>query len=184
MIERAGGARCQHLHPGDVTRHLHGLRIELRREGKQEFADPVLEQISVTESLEERVPVMLVHIDEAGQHDCTGGIDDLIEAAGRGRALAGADGGDLGAVDGDKAAGEHRASRIDGHDVAILDERSRHRSLPVRGRRSFDLIYLRFVPDSKRHPARYAVRTCGLSINSRPLPSSASAPDSRRYAWS
>jgi len=31
-----------------------------------------------------------------------------------------------------------------------------------------------------RHPARYAARTCGSSINSRPLPSSATEPDSRR----
>ena len=154
MIERASGAGRQHLHPGDVARHPHGLLIELRRNGKEEFADPVLEQISVTESLEQRVPVMLVHIDEAGQHDCTGGIDDLIEAAGRGRALARAHRGDLGAVDGDKAAGEYRAPRIDGHDVAILDERSCHRLLPARGGRKLDLIYLRFVLDSKHHPAR------------------------------
>src|SRR4051812_4094947 len=130
MIERTGGAGCQHLHPGDVTRHPHGLRVELRREGKEEITDPVLEQISVTESLEERVPVMLVHIDEARQHDSTGGMDDLVETVGRGRALARADRGDQGAVDGDKAAGEYRAPRVDGHDVAILDERSRHRLLP------------------------------------------------------
>ena len=137
MIERASGAGRQHLHPGDVARHPHGLLIELRRNGKEEFTDPVLEQISVTESLEQRVPVMLVHIDEAGQHDCTGGIDDLIETVGRRRALARADRGDQRIVDGDKAAGEYRAPRIDCHDVAIFDERARHRLLPASGERQF-----------------------------------------------
>jgi len=33
---------------------------------------------------------------------------------------------------------------------------------------------------TRRHPARYASRTCGSSINSRPLPSIATEPDSRR----
>jgi hypothetical protein len=40
-------------------------------------------------------------------------------------------------------------------------------------------IQIRTAPKSF-HPARYASRTCGLSISSRPAPSSAMVPDSNR----
>jgi len=77
-----------------------------------------------------------------GQHDCTGGIDDIVEnrAAAR-RALAG-DAEIMAAVDGDKAAGGELPAfqdRRSGHDVAIFLRSVRACLLPGRGKETADL---------------------------------------------
>src|SRR5262249_60556243 len=99
MIERAGGAGRQHYHAGHGAGDPHGVGGELQRQGQEEVRDPVLQQVPVGQALEQRVPVVLVHVDEAGQDDAAPRIEDLIETVGGGRVIAGPDGGDPCAID-------------------------------------------------------------------------------------
>ncbi len=124
MVERAGGPGGEHFHAGDIARHPHRRLVHPGREWKQEVADPVFQEKSVGQSLEQSVPVVLVHVDQAGHHDRAGRIDHLIESFGAGRFGGGANRGNRVAIHGDKPVGKDVAPSIDGDDVAIVDQKS------------------------------------------------------------
>ena len=79
VIERAGGAGRQHLHARERCSTRASPPRQLERERQQEFGDPVFQQEAVGEPLEQRVPVVLVHVDEAGHHDRAARVDHLVE---------------------------------------------------------------------------------------------------------
>ena len=66
----------------DRRRVVH-LLAEMARDRQKELRHPVFEQIAVGQPLEQRIPVMLVHVDEPGQHEAAVGVDHLIETRGR-----------------------------------------------------------------------------------------------------
>ena len=65
----------------DRRRVVH-LLAEMARDRQKELRHPVFEQIAVGQPLEQRIPVMLVHVDEPGQHEAAVGVDHLIETRG------------------------------------------------------------------------------------------------------
>ena len=126
VIERAGGAGREHLHAGERARHAHRLLAQVERERQQELRHPVFQQVAVGQPLEQRVPVMLVHVDEAGQHDCAARVDHLVERVALGRLRRRADCRDAGAVDRDVTIRKDIAPGIDGDDVAVGDQCAGH----------------------------------------------------------
>jgi hypothetical protein len=70
--------------------------------------------------------VVLVHVDEAGQHDCAAGIDHLVERVGLGRLRRRADRRNEGAVDRHIPIRKDIAPGIDGDDVAVGDQCAGH----------------------------------------------------------
>ena len=75
--------------------------------------------------------MMLMHIDQARQHEAAAGIDDLIESVGRRHLRSRADRDNVGTVDRDKAIRENISRRIDTNDVPIRDQCSCHARLAV-----------------------------------------------------
>src|SRR5215213_9698135 len=131
MIQRTGGAGREHFHAGDIARDPHRLVRHVVRERQQETADPVFQQESVGQAFEQRVPVMLVHVDQTGQDDAAAGVNHLIEAAPR-RCLVCRPGGvDVLAIGGDIAARKYIALRIDRDHVSVFYEDARHYRLEI-----------------------------------------------------
>jgi hypothetical protein len=127
MIERAGGAGREHLHAGQIIRKAHRRSVEVKRQRQQDVAHPIFEQQPVGDTLEQGVPVMLVHVDEAGHDDRAGGVDHLIESIGRRTPGRRAYGGNSGTVGGHEAAGMDLPLRVDRCDISVFDQCPGHR---------------------------------------------------------
>ena len=126
VIERARGAGRKHLQAGERARHRHRLCVELERQRQQDVGDPVLQQVAVGHALEQRVPVVLVHVDQAGHHDRAGRVDHFIKAV-RPRRLCGRPhGGNPGAIDRDKALGMDAARAVHRNDITVRDQYTGH----------------------------------------------------------
>ncbi len=79
MIERAGRSCREHLHCCQLAGAPHCFFRQLQRQRQQETADPIFEQIAIREPLEQRVPVMLMTVDQTWQDYAPRDVDDFIK---------------------------------------------------------------------------------------------------------
>ena len=94
---------------------------------EQKLIDPVLQEISVGQAFEQCIPVVLMQIYEARQHDRIGRIKDGVEPPGQRRGAGWPKVNNIGSIDGDVSIGPDVAVRVDGDDVAIVNKRACHK---------------------------------------------------------
>ena len=95
-------------------------------ERQQKAVHPVFEKITVGQALEERVPMVLVAIDEPRQNDAARCVNDLVEAFCIRHFRRWPDGSDFVAVCRNKAARINRAASINCDNESVFYQRTRH----------------------------------------------------------
>lgn len=132
MVERGGGAGRQHFHGGDGACDAHRLFVHVERQRQQQATHPVFQQHAIAHALEQGVPVMLMHVDQAGRDDAALGIDHFIEAGRRWRLVRRACLREAPVRDGDEAARIDVPLRIHRDDMAVSDQRAGRSCAPDR----------------------------------------------------
>ena len=132
------GARLNHLERREPRAGAHELRRDGLGFGREDvLVQPLAEREVIGKPAEQHHGCVGVRVDETRQHDLARAVDGVAASELLGDVVGGIDGDNVGAIDRDRAVGNHAVARIHGHDRATRED-ERHLARGVLGRHPGD----------------------------------------------
>ena len=128
VIERTRRSGPDLLQRAEIGGDPYVLRGQLQHQRYRHLVEPRFEQKSLAGIFEQARPVMVVAVDQAGDHDHLVQVDGFVDAVTRPRrqVLHRTDAANAVALDANPAVADYVAIPIDGDDVTVFQEQRRH----------------------------------------------------------